>query len=150
MPQPAAPKPVVRYKKESIATFDATPETIFRYMSAGNHPHKAFKSHRLVGVSGNVVTLESEIYNPDGSTFTTTITHTLNPPSGVVTTMNGGPFDGARFVHAYTPMGRKTRVDLEGEFPAFPGMPEADELQMIDGFFTAVFNEDMATLRAWA
>jgi hypothetical protein len=39
---------------------------------------------------------------------------------------------------------------LEGEFPAFPGMPEADELQMIDGFFTAVFAEDMATLRAWA
>jgi hypothetical protein len=41
-------------------------------------------------------------------------------------------------------------VDLEGEFPAFPGMAEADELQMIDGFFTAVFGEDAATLRAWS
>jgi len=148
--QPRAERPMVHYKKDAIATFDATTGTVFKYMSAGNHPHQAFKSHRLVGVAGNVVTLESEIYNPDGSTFTTTIRHTLNPPSGVVTTMTGGPFDGARFVHSYTPLGGRTRVDLEGDFPAFPGMPEADELKMIDGFFTAVFAEDTATLRAWS
>ncbi len=73
VPQPGVQKNVVHYAKNAIATFEATPDTIFRYMSAGNHPHQAFKSHRLVGVSGNVVTLESEIYNPDGSTFQTTI-----------------------------------------------------------------------------
>jgi len=36
------------------------------------------------------------------------------PPSGVVTTMAGGPFDGARFVHSYTPTGQdrgRFRVD---------------------------------------
>ena len=64
--------------------------------------------------------------------------------------MTGGPFDGAKFVHPYTPMGGKTKVDLEGDFPAFRGMAEADELKMIDGFFTAVFAEDTATLRAWS
>jgi hypothetical protein len=143
-------KNVVRYKKDGIATFDATTEEIFRYMSAGNHPHAAFKSHRLVGVSANVVTADAEIYNPDGSTFKTTITHRLNPPKGVETTMAGGPFDGARFVHSYTPMGGRTKVDLEGDFPAFPGMAEADELNMIDGFFTAVFADDTATLRTWS
>ena len=150
VPQPGVLKNVVRYRREGIATFDATTETIFKYMSAGNHPHTAFKSHRLVGVSGNVVTLDAEIYNPDGSTFKTTITHRLNPQKGVETTMTGGPFDGARFVHSYTPMGAKTKVDLEGDFPAFPGMAEADELKMIDGFFSAVFAEDTATLRAWS
>jgi hypothetical protein len=118
-------------------------------MSAGNHPHKAFRSHRLVSRSGNVVTLESEIFNPDGSTFTTTITHRLNPPTGVETTMTGGPFNGARFVHSYTQTNGRTRVDLEGDFPAFPGMAEADELQMIDSFFSMVFAEDAATLRSW-
>jgi len=59
-------------------------EDVIKYMSAGNHPHRAFKSHRLVGQSGNVVTLESE------------------------------PFDGARFVHSYTPTGQdrgRFRVD---------------------------------------
>jgi hypothetical protein len=30
-----------------------------------------------------------------------------------------------------------------------PGMSEADELEMIDGFFTMVFNEDTETLRTW-
>ncbi len=150
VPQPGADKKIVRYKKDGIATFDADVDTIFRYMSAGNHPHAAFKSHRLVSVSGNVVTLDAEIFNPDGSTFKTIITHTLNPHNGVETTMTGGPFDGARFIHSYTPMGSKTKVDLEGDFPAFPGMAEADELKMIDGVFSGVFAEDTATLRAWS
>jgi hypothetical protein len=134
VPQPGTRTNIVRYRKKGIATFDASTDAIFRYMSAGNHPHKAFKSHRLVSVVGNVVTIEADIYNPDGSTFTTTIVHTLNPPHGVETTMRGGPFSGAKFVHAYTSVNGKTQVDLEGEFPAFPGMAEADELEMIDGF----------------
>ena len=140
----------VHYKHDGIATFDATTETIFRYMSAGNHHHAAFKSHHLVSFAENVVTVDAEIYNPDGSTFKTTIEHRLDPPKGIKTTMVGGAFDGARFVHSYTPIDGMTKVDLEGEFPAFPGMPEADELAMIDGFFTAVFAEDGATLRTWS
>jgi hypothetical protein len=140
----------VHYKHDGIATFDTTPETVFRYMSAGDHPHVAFKSHRLVSVSGNLVTLAAEVYNPDGSTFTTTITHRLNPPNSVETRMSGGPFDGARFVHTYTPVGGGTKVDLEGDFPAFPDMSEPDELKMIDGFFRMIFAEDMATLRNWS
>jgi hypothetical protein len=116
-------------------------------MSAGGHPHMAFKSHKLVGVSGNKVTIAAEVYNPDGSTFSTTILHSLMPPKGVETTMIGGAFDGARFVHSYTPQGGGVKVDLEGDFPAFPGMSEADELRMIDGFFTTAFAEDAVTLR---
>ncbi len=140
----------VHYKKDGIATFDATPEKLFRYMSAGDHPHAAFKSHRLSGVSNGVVTVNAEVYNPDGSTFETTIEHRLDPPNGIETTMSGGPFDGARFVHTYTPIGDQTKVDLEGDFPSLAGMHEADELAMIDGFFTTVFDEDTVTLRTWS
>ena len=140
----------VHYKKDGIATFDATTEKIFEYMSAGDHRHAAFKRHRLVGVSGNEVTIDAEVYKPDGSTFNTTIKHRLNPPKGIETRMIGGAFDGARFVHSYTPVGVRTKVDLEGDFPAFPGMSEADELMMIDGFFATVFAEDTETLRSWS
>jgi heme-degrading monooxygenase HmoA len=140
----------VHYKKDGIATFDATPARLFAYMSAGGHPHAAFKSHRLSGVDDGVVTVTAEVYNPDGSTFETTIRHRLDPPNGIETTMSGGPFDGARFVHTYTPLGERTKVDLEGDFPALPGMNEADELAMIDGFFTTVFDEDTVTLRTWS
>jgi hypothetical protein len=63
--------------------------------------------------------------------------------------MSGGTFDGARFVHSYTPMGQRTRVDVEGDFPALPGMSEADELAMLDQFFTTSYAEDAETLRTW-
>jgi hypothetical protein len=84
-----------------------------------------------------------------GSTFKTTITHKLNMPAGIETTMAGGPFASARVVHSSTPRADRTKVDLEGHFPAFPGRPEADELKMIDGFFSSVFSEDSAILRRW-
>jgi alkyl hydroperoxide reductase subunit AhpC len=151
VPQPGAHKngATVRYKKAAIGTFPVTTDTVFRYMSAGNHPHAAFKSHRLVGVNGNLVTIAAEVYNHDGSTFETTIEHRLNAPTGIESRMIGGAFDGARFTHSYTPAGGSTRVDIEGEFPAMPGVPADEELKMIDGFFTAAFAEDTATLRSW-
>lgn len=140
---------VVHWKKEGI-TFDATPDKLFQYMSVGGHPHAAFKSHRLVGAAEGVVDVSAEVYNPDGSTFEMTIQHRLDPPNGIETTFSGGPFDGARFVHAYTPVGERTKVDLEGDFPALPGMSETEELAMIDGFFNTIVDEDMATLRTWS
>jgi hypothetical protein len=140
----------IHYQHDDITTFPTTTDTIFQYMRAGGHQHAAFKSHRLVALDGDLVTIEAEIYNPDGSTFSTTIEHRLDPPSGVETRMIGGAFDGARFTHRYTPVDGSTRVDLQGEFPEMPGVSEADELAMIDGFFTMAFDEDTATLRTWA
>jgi heme-degrading monooxygenase HmoA len=139
----------VHYEKDGVAIFDAPVERIFQYMSAGNHPHQAFKSHQLVGVAGNHVTLAVEAYNPDGTTTQMTVEHQLDPPNGIVTTMTGGHFNGARFVHSYTPLGDRTKVDLKGDFPALPGMSKVDELAMIDVFFIAVFGEDSETIRTW-
>ena len=149
VPQPAASL-LVRYRKDGIATFDAPVETIFQYMSAGGHPHAAFKRHEVKSVKDNLVTIEAETYKPDGSTSTLSITHRLNVPNGIETRVTGGALDGARFTHTYTPRGDTTQVDLEGEFPPMPGMSEADQLQMIDGFFTMVFAEDTETLRQWS
>ncbi|MEX0985198.1 MAG: hypothetical protein WD096_09130 [Actinomycetota bacterium] len=139
----------VHYQHDAIATFPVPTGTVFRYMSAGNHQHAAFKSHRLVGVSGDLVTIEAEIYNPDGTTFSTTIEHRLDRPKSVKTTMIGGSFDGATFTHTYTAVDGRTKVDLAGEFPEMPGMTEGDELAMIDGFFMMVFDEDAMSLTTW-
>jgi len=119
-------------------------------MSAGNHPHLAFKSHRLAGIAGNVVTLDAEVYNPDGTTFMMQVQHTLDPPRGIATRLAGGAFDGATFTHSYTPMGGRTKVDLEGDFAALPGMSDAETLNMIDRCFSVIFAEDTATLRHWS
>jgi alkyl hydroperoxide reductase subunit AhpC len=153
VPQPVdAAKPgSVRLDKPGVATFDVPVERVFRYMSAGNHPHASIKTHKLIGSIGNTVSIDTEFYNPDGSTFRTTIRHQLNQPAGIVSTMSGGPFDGARFTHSYTPLadGKQTRVDLSGDFPPLPGISAQDELRMIDGMFTTFFAEDTATLRTW-
>jgi hypothetical protein len=146
----AAGARMVHYQKDRVATFDAPVERIFEYMRTGNHLHQAFKSHRLVGAAGNVVTVAVEAYNADGSTTEMTVEHRLDPPSGIVTTMAGGQFDGARFVHSYTALGDRTKVDLAGDFPAVLGMSEVDELAMIDDFFTMMFGEDAETLRTWS
>jgi alkyl hydroperoxide reductase subunit AhpC len=145
----APPPGRVHYQHRAIATFDVPVEQVFRYMSAGGHPHAGIKSHRLVSLVDDRVTLDAEMYNPDGSTFRTTITHKLNRPTGIETRMAGGAFDGARFTHSYTAVGGRTRVDLEGDFPAMPGVSTSDELAMIDGWFTMVFGEDEVTLRSW-
>src|SRR5262249_3334948 len=63
----------IHYRKDAVATFDVPVERIFEYMRAGNHPHQAFKSHQLLGIAGNVVTLAVEAYNPDGSTREMTV-----------------------------------------------------------------------------
>jgi hypothetical protein len=47
-------------------------------------------------------------------------------------------------------MGGRTKVDLEGDFAALPGMSDAETLNMIDGFFSVIFAEDTATLRHWS
>jgi heme-degrading monooxygenase HmoA len=146
----ATASPTVHYRKDGVATFDVPVEQVFAYMSAGDHPHRAFKSHRLVGIAANLVTVAVEAFNEDGSTTEMTVEHRLDPPRKVVTTMSGGHFDGARFVHSYTPLGDRTKVDLAGDFPALPGMSEAEELAMINGFFTMVFGEDSETLRTWS
>ena len=109
VPQPGKENKTVHYKKEGIATFPVTIEDVFEYMSEGSHPHAAFKSHKLVGITGNVVTVDAEIFNPDGSTSRTTITHKLNPPKGIETTINGGAFSGARFAHSYTADGERNK-----------------------------------------
>lgn len=139
----------MHYKRDGIAVFPTTTDRVFQYMRVGGHKHAAFKAHKLVGVTGDMVTIDAEIFNPDGSTFKTTIVHKLSPPKGVDTSMEGGAFSGAKFRHSYTTTSAGTKVDLEGEFPAMPGMKEEDEIKMIDGFFSAIFAEDTATLRAW-
>jgi hypothetical protein len=72
----------------------------------------------------------------------------LEPPSRIVTKMSGGHFDGGRFTFSYRPENGYTEVDVEGEFPALPGMPEADELTMLDGFFTTVTREKGVVVQA--
>lgn len=137
----------VHYKKAGIATFATSVEDVFNYMRGGDHRHIGFRRHKLIDAHNDEVTLEAEVYHPDGSTFTSLIVHTLKPPNRIDTAIFGGALDGARFSQVYcaTPIG--TQVDVEGDFPTYPATSEADGLKLIDGFLTILFAEDAMSLR---
>jgi hypothetical protein len=138
---------MVHYKSDGV--FDASVEKIWKYLtSEQDHQHKAFKSSRTTSTSGNVATVEAEVYNPDGRTTSrATFRHMLNPPEGFETAVTGGPMDGTRFKHTYTALGDRTRVEMEGDFKAVPGMSEAAQLKFLDDFWAQMFDEDNANLR---
>jgi hypothetical protein len=135
----------IHYKSDGI--FDAPVEKVWKYMPAADHQHSAFKSYNVVSQSGNQVTAKAEIYNPDRTTQTSTIEYTMTPPREMNSKVTGGAMDGARFTNTYTPMGEKTRIEIEGDFTPIPGVTKVDQLKSIDAFFTTAFNEDNANLQ---
>ncbi len=72
----------IHYTHNGITTFEAPVETIFAYMRDGDHPHQAFKTHRVVSVDGNLVTVAVEGNNPDGSTTEMAVQHRLHRRPG--------------------------------------------------------------------
>jgi hypothetical protein len=138
---------LVHYKSDGI--FDAPIDKLWRYIqSEDDHKHSFLKSSKVLGMSGNTVTVENESYSPDGkTTYMSTATHAMNPPQGMESSIKGGPMDGARWKLTYTPMGDRTKVDMEGDFSPLPGMDEKVMWKMLDDFFTNAFNEDNANLK---
>ena len=133
---------------ESDGVFDAPLEKVWKYLSGTEHTHSGFKSYKVASQSGNEVTIDAEVFNPDGRTTSKAIfKHIMNPPIGWQTTVKGSAMDGAVFNHTYTPMGNKTKVELKGDYKAIPGMSESAQIKMLDDFYTTGFNEDNANLQ---
>ena len=133
---------------ESDGVFDAPLEKVWKYLSGTEHTHSGFKSYKVASQSGNEVTIDAEVFNPDGKTTSKAIfKHIMNPPIGWQTTVKGSAMDGAVFNHTYTPMGNKTKVELKGDYKAIPGMSESAQIKMLDDFYTTGFNEDNANLQ---
>ena len=133
---------------ESDGVFDAPLEKVWKYLSGTEHTHSGFKSYKVASQSGNEVTIDAEVFNPDGKTTSKAIfKHIMNPPVGWQTTVKGSAMDGAVFNHTYTPMGNKTKVELKGDYKAIPGMSESAQIKMLDDFYTTGFNEDNANLQ---
>ncbi len=133
---------------ESDGVFDAPLEKVWKYLSSMEHTHSGFKSYKVASQSGNEVTIDAEVFNPDGKTTSKAIfKHIMNPPIGWQTTVKGSAMDGAVFNHTYTPIGNKTKVELKGDYKAIPGMSESAQLKMLDDFYTTGFNEDNANLQ---
>ena len=132
---------------ESDGVFDAPVDKIWKYMAGENHEHSFIKSTKILSQSGNQMSIEQEILNPDGTTYRSRLDQTINPPTGWEGTFSGGPIDGATMKHTYIPMGNRTKVELKADHRPMPGVSESEQLKMIDEFYTRAFDEDNANLQ---
>jgi len=129
--------------------FDASIEKIWRFLNdptPGTHAHRAIRSMKTLEAKGNSLTQEMELVNPDGkSTRKETWRFVFNPPQGFEMESLAGASKGTKYAHRYTPMGNRTKVDVEGDFH-FQDLDNAATRQAALGFLSQVFDEDQASL----
>ncbi len=132
--------------------FDAPIDKIWKYLNddtPGVHNHAAITAAKTVEQKENAVVQEWDMRNPDGKTTRKeTWKMVFNPPVGFEMESLAGVSKGTRYTNKYTPMGNKTRVEVDGEF-RFQGMDEAATKKAALGFLAEVFDEDSATLRKY-
>jgi len=127
--------------------FEAPVEKIWKYINDQNeHEHSAVRFTKVIEQSGNNMTAEVEVKNPDGSSHMETWKMTMSPPKSHNTDVLAGPMKGSKYTHTYTPMGNKTKVVVEGDFYA-QGMDDASIKKAVLAMWETVFNEDNNNLK---
>ncbi len=141
---------MVHVKDDGV--YDASIDKIWKYLqddTPGVHNHKSIVAAKTLEAAGNSTTQEWEMRNPDGkSTRKETWRLTFNPPTGFEMEALAGMSRGTRYSHKYTPMGAKTRVEVEGDFK-IQGMDDASARKAALGMLAEVFDEDTRSLRGY-
>ncbi len=137
-------------KVRDDGVFDAPIDKIWKYLgdeTPGIHNHRSIVASRTVESRGSEVVFEWEMRNPDGKTTRKeTWRMAMNPPSGFEMEALSGASKGTKYSNRYTPMGPKTRVEIDGEFH-MQGMDDATTRKAALGFLAEVFDEDQNSLR---
>jgi hypothetical protein len=132
--------------------FDVPLDRIWTYLqdqNSGVHNHKAIRSWKVVEEQGSMTTNEIEFVNPDGrSTRKETWRMTFHPPKGFDMEALSGVSQGTKYTLTYTPMGNRTKVEVEGEF-RMSGMDDDSTRRAALGFLNEVFEEDQVNLRRY-
>ena len=136
---------MVHVKDDGV--FDAPLEKVWKYINDDTgHQHSAVKFTGVLEQSDKGMTVEVDVKNPDGSSHKETWKMAMNPPKSHTTEILSGPMKGSKHTHTYTPMGNKTKVEVDGEFKV-EGMDDASAKKAVLGFLEMVFNEDSANLK---
>jgi hypothetical protein len=135
--------------KDEGARFEAPIEAVWAFVhspEAHAAAHRSARNQRMKPLGENValVTMEQEW---DGSWFRVAQRVAALPPLGMATEVLEGPLAGSRMFQVYTPRGRRTGVDVYGEFVS-SRIPRDQLEDAVRRFLTTVFEEDAAALRA--
>ena len=137
--------------RDEGATFDAPVEVVWQYLNSGpTHvgAHKTIRNRvaQPTGDNAQLVTMER---NWNGQWVKVVSRMTRLPPLGMVQEFLEGPFAGSKAILVYTPQGKKTRVDVYGEFTS-PTIPEKDIERAALQWLAQSYDEDAPAVKAYA
>lgn len=104
--------------RDEGAAFDASVEVVWQYLNsgpahAGAHTTIRNRVAQPAGENAQIATMER---NWNGEWVKVVSRMTRLPPLGMVQEFLEGPFAGSKAILVYTPHGKKSRVDVYGEF----------------------------------
>jgi hypothetical protein len=130
--------------------FEEPIDKIWKFLqdeSPGVHNHRSIRGSTTIEEKGGAVTQEMEMLNPDGKTTRKeTWRFRFNPPQGFEMEALAGASKGTKYSHRYTPMGNRTKVEVEGDF-RIEGMDDSATREAALGFLAEVFEEDRVNLQ---
>jgi hypothetical protein len=137
------------YVDDEGSRFDASIETVWRYLNTGDMHGKVHKNsrNRHVQTVGDVTLKITSERNWMGNWVKEVARVTVMPPLGVVTEILEGPFAGTQMFTVYTPEGEeRTRVDVHGEFRS-PGLAAKQVEAAARKWLQDAYNEDAPALQ---
>lgn len=137
--------------RDEGATFDAPVEVVWEFLNSGPTHGAAHKSirNRTTQPAGENALIATMERNWNGQWVKVVSRMTRLPPLGIVQEFLEGPFAGSKAVLVYTPLGKKTRVDVYGEFTS-PTIPEKDVEKAALRWLEVSYDEDAPAVRAYA
>ncbi len=137
--------------RDEGATFDATVDVVWQYLNSGPTHAEAHKliRNRVSQPAGENAVLATMERNWNGKWVKVVSRMTRLPPLGIVQEFIEGPFAGSKAMLVYTPQGKKTRVDVYGEFTS-PTIAERDVEKAALKWLAESYDEDAPAIKAYA
>ncbi len=137
--------------RDEGATFDAPIEVVWEFLNSGPTHGQAHKSirNRTTQPAGENQIIATMERNWEGEWVKVVSRMTRLPPLGLVQEFLEGPLAGSKAVLVYTPQGKKTRVDVFGEFTS-PTIPAKDVEKAALKWLAESYDEDAPAIKAFA
>ena len=137
-PDPSQPASVVNFREEGTM-YDVPIDVLWEFMTWEGHGGAHEKSGRnftVVEELPNVFLVTFEAFR--GGDWRKIKSRVIDfPPLGRVVEEVEGPYKGTQMVFLYTPVGRRTRLDIVARFVSDMLDPEALERHMVDSIQSA-------------
>jgi hypothetical protein len=141
------------FVRDEGSRFDAPIDRVWEYIFGGEGhdvSHKTTRGGRMKALVKDPFVLRYRAERKYGSQWIReTMRITFFPPVATVQELLDGPLKGSRWTYVYTPKGRKTQIDVFGEFRS-KKYPEGALKRVALKFLANEFAEDAPAVRALA